>query len=281
LKLPAKSPGEQDVQTIASTAPGATITPLNRSWIDVPRKRVDVESHILLGRAAEAGEVAGVFAFLASDEAATAVDPNSNGEGPFQRLIHLNPAVGREQARNLVALPATNDVLRRFNRDTEWLATGILSLLTSAALVLAVLIQEGQPKAVDQAKEERQTGGNALVNANPGPLPIAARLNAASSTGEITSGQATSVDHGFNSPLETPSPQMETAASTQTPILALTPETSEPDLPGERLVPVVFGIPAMIVRPALETQRRVQELQKRELRTEFRNTHFGYHTGEE
>jgi hypothetical protein len=276
LKLPAKPPGEQDVQTIASTAPGATITPLNRSWIDVTRKRVDVESHILLGRAAEAGEVAGVFSFLASDEAATAVDPNSNGAGPFQHLIHLNPAVGREQARNVVALPATNDVLRRFNRDTEWLATGILGLLTSAALVLAVLIQEGQPKAVDQA-----TGGNALVNANPGPLPIAVRLNAASSTGEITSGQATSVDYGFNSPLETPSPQMETAASTQTPILALTPETSKPDLPGERVVPVVSGISAIIVRPAPETERRVQEHQKRELRTEFRNTHFGDYTGEE
>jgi glucose 1-dehydrogenase len=67
------------VQTIASTAPGAPITPLNRSWIDVPRRRVDVECHILLGRAAEAGEVAGVFAFLASDEAATAVDPTAFG----------------------------------------------------------------------------------------------------------------------------------------------------------------------------------------------------------
>jgi hypothetical protein len=138
------------VQTIASTPPGATITPLNKSWIDVPRKRVHVESHIPLGRAAEAG----VFAFFASDEAAIAVDPNTNGAGPFQCLIHLNP-VRREQARDVVALPATNDILRRFNRDTQWLATGILGALVSAALVLAVLIQEGQPKAVDQAKEER------------------------------------------------------------------------------------------------------------------------------
>lgn len=188
------------MQTIASTAPGATITPLNRSWIDVPRKRVDVESHIPLGRAAEAG----VFAFLASDEAATAVDPNTNGAGPFQCLIHLNP-VGREQARDVVALPATNDILRRFNRDTQWLATGILGALVSAALVLAVLIQEGQPKAVDQAKEERQTGGNTLVNANPGPFSKAVVLNAESSTGEVPSRQATSVDHWFTSPHETPS----------------------------------------------------------------------------
>jgi hypothetical protein len=110
--------------------------------------------------------------------------------------------VGREQARDV---PATNDILRRFNRDTQWLATGILGALVSAALVLAVLIQEGQPKAVDQAKEERQTGGNTLVNANPGPFSKAVGLNAESSTGEVPSRQATSVDHWFTSPHETPS----------------------------------------------------------------------------
>jgi len=80
------------VQTISSTAQGATITPLKKRWIDDPRKRVNVESNIPLGRAAEAGEVAEVFAFLASDDAATAVDPNTNGAGPFQCLIHLNPS---------------------------------------------------------------------------------------------------------------------------------------------------------------------------------------------
>ncbi len=80
--------------------------------------------------------------------------------------MHLNPAVGREEARDVVALPTTNDVLSRFNRDTEWLAKGILGAMVFAALVLAAQIQEGQPKAVDQPKEERQTGGNALVNAN-------------------------------------------------------------------------------------------------------------------
>jgi hypothetical protein len=126
-------------------------------------------------------------------DAATAVDPNTNGAGAFQCLIHSNPAVGREEARDVVALPATNDVIRRFNRDTEWLATGILGAEVSAALVLAALIQEGHPKAVDQAKQERQTSGDALVNGNPGTLSKAMGLKAESSTGELTSGQATSV----------------------------------------------------------------------------------------
>ena len=54
---------------VNAVAPGATVTPLNKSWIDDPTKRANVESHIPLGRAAEAREVAGVFAFLASDDA--------------------------------------------------------------------------------------------------------------------------------------------------------------------------------------------------------------------
>jgi hypothetical protein len=190
LKLPAKFPGEQDVQTIFSTAHGATVTPLNKRWIDHPGKRVNVESHIPAGWAAETGELPGVFAYLASDDAATGVDANTNGAGPLQCLIHLNLAAGREEPRNAGALPATNDVLRRFNRETEWLAAGILGAVVCAALLtIAPLIQEGQPKAIDQAKEERQFSGNASVNANPGTLSKVLGLNAESRTEEITSGQ--------------------------------------------------------------------------------------------
>ena len=50
--------------------PGATVTPINRSWIDDPVKRKAVESHIPMRRAGEAEEMAAVAAFLCSDEAA-------------------------------------------------------------------------------------------------------------------------------------------------------------------------------------------------------------------
>jgi glucose 1-dehydrogenase len=50
--------------------PGATVTPINRSWIDDPEKRAMVESHIPLGRAGTSEEMAAAAAFLASDEAA-------------------------------------------------------------------------------------------------------------------------------------------------------------------------------------------------------------------
>ncbi len=50
--------------------PGATVTPINRDWVDDPEKRNLVEEHIPLQRAAEADEMGAVAAFLASDYAA-------------------------------------------------------------------------------------------------------------------------------------------------------------------------------------------------------------------
>ena len=50
--------------------PGATVTPINRAWIDDPEKRCQVEEHIPMQRAGDSDEMAGVTAFLASDDAA-------------------------------------------------------------------------------------------------------------------------------------------------------------------------------------------------------------------
>jgi glucose 1-dehydrogenase len=50
--------------------PGATVTPINRSWIDDPVKRQMVESHIPMRRAGRSEEMAAVTAFLCSEEAA-------------------------------------------------------------------------------------------------------------------------------------------------------------------------------------------------------------------
>jgi glucose 1-dehydrogenase len=49
--------------------PGATVTPINRSWVEDPAKRAMVERHIPMRRAADAEEMAAVAAFLCSDEA--------------------------------------------------------------------------------------------------------------------------------------------------------------------------------------------------------------------
>jgi glucose 1-dehydrogenase len=55
---------------VNAIGPGATVTPINRAWIDDPVKREQVEAHIPMRRAGEADEMAGVTCFLASDMAA-------------------------------------------------------------------------------------------------------------------------------------------------------------------------------------------------------------------
>ena len=55
---------------VNGVGPGATITPINRAWVDDPVKAAQVSEHIPLRRAGTADEMAGVTCFLASDEAA-------------------------------------------------------------------------------------------------------------------------------------------------------------------------------------------------------------------
>ena len=54
---------------VNAVGPGAIVTPINKAWIDDPKARGEVESHIPMSRAGEADEIAAIFAFLASDEA--------------------------------------------------------------------------------------------------------------------------------------------------------------------------------------------------------------------
>jgi hypothetical protein len=110
--------------------------------------------------------------------------------------------------------PATSGMIRRFNRDTVWLATGVLGAVIFAALMVAV--QECQRKATEAERD-------LLLNANPGTVASVV-AKSSNSNGEMTPGQGSSVDHAFTeNPLqEIPSSQTEPAAST--PVLALTPE---------------------------------------------------------
>jgi glucose 1-dehydrogenase len=55
---------------VNAIAPGATVTPINESWVSDTEKQEVVEGFIPMGRAGTADEMAAAVAFLASDEAA-------------------------------------------------------------------------------------------------------------------------------------------------------------------------------------------------------------------
>jgi glucose 1-dehydrogenase len=55
---------------VNAIGPGATVTPINRAWVDDPVKAAMVTAHIPIPRAGESDEMAGVACFLASDDAA-------------------------------------------------------------------------------------------------------------------------------------------------------------------------------------------------------------------
>ena len=110
-------------------------------------------------------------------------------------------------------------MIRRFNRDTVWLATGVLGTVIFAALMVAV--QECQRKATEAERD-------LLLNANPATVANVV-ANTPNADGKMTPGPGSSVDHAFTEtpPQEIPSSQTEPAAST--PVLALTPEVNRND----------------------------------------------------
>jgi hypothetical protein len=108
------------------------------------------------------------------------------------------------------------DTISRFNRDTVWLATGVLGAVVFAALVLVV--QEYQPNATRADRD-------LLLNANP--VRVSSEIAKSSNVnGEMTPRAGSGVDPEFTeTPVqENPSSQRESAASTPTAVLALTPE---------------------------------------------------------
>ena len=78
-------------------------------------------------------------------------------------------------------------MIRRFNRDTVWVATGVLGTVIFAALMVAV--QECQRKATEAER---------YPSLNASPATVASVIAPSSnSDDEITSGPGSSVDHTF------------------------------------------------------------------------------------
>jgi hypothetical protein len=120
----------------------------------------------------------------------------------------------------------TSDTIRGFDRDTAWLATGVLGAVVFAALVLTV--QEYHPTKVNPTEEAVQAGSGRLLNAN---VVTRGNVVAKTSNDKMASGEGSGVDHAFNktSPQDDPSSQIVPAESAPAPVFAFTPEINRDD----------------------------------------------------
>jgi hypothetical protein len=112
-------------------------------------------------------------------------------DGDFRTL----PAPMLPNREHPWVLAGTGPVIKRFNRNTMLLATGLLGTVIFAALVLAV--QERYRKAPVFTDEVGQPGGEISLNANPLVLSRVMGFDAGKG-GEIPSGPTTNADEGVS-----------------------------------------------------------------------------------
>jgi hypothetical protein len=157
-------------------------------------------------------------------------------EGEGESMALYEPRL--QTPEDPVPLTGTNKVIKRFNRNTTWVATGLLTPVIFAALMVA--LQERHATADDLTKEERQTTGDLLLNANPPAISDVAGSNE-KGTGGIASGRATSVDRG------------------------LTPEINHPDVHANANLwsSAHWQRPARVIRPKIHVLRYKSSLRAR------------------
>jgi hypothetical protein len=101
---------------------------------------------------------------------------------------------GQPSVLNALALDSTLNMMRRFNRNTMVVATGLVCTVIFAALMLAVQEHHLMPAKV--AEKTIQTSGQVLPNANAVKLPEVVGVSG-KSTDKMSSEQATSFDDGL------------------------------------------------------------------------------------
>jgi hypothetical protein len=135
------------------------------------------------------------------------MDPNTNAEPPEEIADEAEgfTAVPSQTQEQSLALGDAQTVMRRFNRTTTWVATGLLSTMIIAAG--ALVFQDNHPMVADVAEETRGTGGAIVSDKSPDPLSEGAGLSG-KNIDQTTAAQLASSEPGFTS--ETNNPELPT-----------------------------------------------------------------------
>ncbi|MBV8224661.1 MAG: hypothetical protein JO232_05675 [Verrucomicrobia bacterium] len=81
-----------------------------------------------------------------------------------ENLVGIRKSALRDRGHSATPT-ATEDVIRRFNRDTQLLAAEVVVALVLVMLVLGVVVRERRPEATGLAEQESQTSRDLLVSA--------------------------------------------------------------------------------------------------------------------
>jgi hypothetical protein len=126
------------------------------------------------------------------------MDPNQKDDPPEEIVEedhtggwNAGPLQTQEQS---LALGDAQTVMRKFNRTTTWVATGLLSTLIIAAG--ALVFQGNHPMAANLAEEARGTSGGQVSDESPDAPSEVIGLNG-KNTDQTTSEQLASSDPGF------------------------------------------------------------------------------------
>ncbi|MBV8273632.1 MAG: hypothetical protein JO170_00010 [Verrucomicrobia bacterium] len=153
--------------------------------------------------------------------------------------------------------PYRNGVLRKYDRQTTWVASGLMICTILAAVVVAVQIPE--KNAADHATDENLISDDATVNSNSTTLSGVRSVNEESARTGMSSGQTISIDRtgtvislGQNS-----SPLTQSPVPSQTPVSAPTSETYQPETQADAsLMSSVHGQDtARVIRPTTRNLR--------------------------
>jgi hypothetical protein len=125
--------------------------------------------------------------------------------------------------------PGVNEALSRFNRDTRWVAAGLLVFLLLAALAFEVLVQERRPMTAGLFERASQNNSGSSRTADASTLLRSTDLSANISTSAVTSVALPLVDQrsSESSSRESHGRTGTAGGSTPPPVLVLSPEITQ------------------------------------------------------
>jgi hypothetical protein len=199
---------------------------------------------------------------------------------PGKSKARCDPAL--ESREHSIAYPGTNDVLRRFSRDSRCLAAGVLGVVVFTALAFAALVPERYSKTADLPRQTSQAISGYLLNADFATLFSGGNFSAKRSTSQVTSGTAASVDQGFAefSSGENLARMATVAAPTPNPVLMLSPEMNRllAQAHGSKVSPAHRPDFAQVMRTRIPQERYRSSVHLRDVDVKMRLSALWHHS---